>query len=99
MDEMPAATTREDLADNLKPAWKKVPHETINNLINGIPERMQASVQGKGGYVGNQTVSPLRLVFATTTMIKPPHQFWDSLYKYRPLFGTDHENWKLHSGR
>ena len=54
MDEMPAATTREGLADNLKPDWKKVPRETIDNLINGIPERLQASVQGRGGYIGNK---------------------------------------------
>ena len=75
MDEMPAATTREGLADNLKPAWKKVPHGTINNLINGIPECMQASVQERGGYMGNQTVSPLRLFFATTTMIQTAINF------------------------
>ena len=63
MDEMPASTTREGLADNLKPAWKQVPHETINNLISDMPERMQACVRERGGYIGNQTVSPLRLVF------------------------------------
>ena len=50
---MSAATAREGLADNLESAWKRVPHETINNLINGLPERMQASVQGTGGYIKN----------------------------------------------
>ena len=75
MDEMPAAIIREGLADDQKPAWKKIPHETINNLIKGIPERMQASVQGRGGHIGNQTVSPLRLVFATTTMIQTAINF------------------------
>ena len=53
MDEMPAATTREGLADNLKPAWKKVTHRTIDNLNSGTPERMQACVQEREGYIGN----------------------------------------------
>ena len=74
MDEMPAATTREGLADNLKPAWKKVTHSTINNLSSGIPERMQACVRERGGYIGTQTVSPLQR-FAAITIIQTAINF------------------------
>ena len=52
MDEMPAANSRERLTDSLKLAWKKIPRETISNLISGMPDRMQACVRERGGYIG-----------------------------------------------
>ena len=52
MDEMPAATSREGLAGNLNLAWEKIPRETISNLFSGMPQRMQACVRERGGYIG-----------------------------------------------
>ena len=52
MDEMPAATSRDGLVDSLKLAWRKIPRETLDNLISGMPERMQACVKERGGYIG-----------------------------------------------
>ncbi|XP_043231036.1 uncharacterized protein LOC122386167 [Amphibalanus amphitrite] len=52
MDEIPAATSRDGLVDSLKLAWRKIPRETLDNLISGMPERMQACVKERGGYIG-----------------------------------------------
>ena len=52
MDEMPTATSRKGLTDNLKLALRKVPRETISNLISDMPQRMQACVRERGGYIG-----------------------------------------------
>ena len=52
MNEIPAATSRDGLVDSLKLAWRKIPRETLNNLISGTPERMQACVKKRGGYIG-----------------------------------------------
>ena len=54
LDEIPVASSRKGLADNLKLIWKKIPRETISNLISGIPEHvhLQACAGEGDGYIG-----------------------------------------------
>ena len=52
MNEIPVASSRRSLADNLKLTWKEIPRETINNPISGTPKRVQARVGERDGYIG-----------------------------------------------
>ena len=51
LDEIPVASSRKGLADNLKLTWKQIPRETIKNLISNMLERVQVCVGEMDGCI------------------------------------------------
>ena len=49
---MSASTSREDLAENLNLARRKIPYVTLENLVGCMLELMPASVKETCGYIG-----------------------------------------------
>jgi len=46
----PVAKSVEELEEQVLKAWRSVKPETVRNLIESMPRRVQAVVQAKGGH-------------------------------------------------
>ena len=52
VNELPPATSVEQLTRQLKEAWAGISPTVLHNLTAGMPERMRECIANKGGYIG-----------------------------------------------